>query len=140
MKSWHGKLDVCREAAMTAQFRFVTSCASIVTAPTAIGHLAVASAGGQIAAVPMAHPTGPQAARRAARVLGEELSGADPAEGDDADLELALSTLDRLVRLLEGEPVALADVPVKLDHLSPFQQRVVAACRAVPYGRTRTYG
>jgi O-6-methylguanine DNA methyltransferase len=48
--------------------------------------------------------------------------------------------IDRLVRFLDGEPVDLRDIPLALDHLSPFQQRVVAACRAIPYGATRTYG
>jgi O-6-methylguanine DNA methyltransferase len=40
----------------------------------------------------------------------------------------------------DARPVAFDDVTLALDHLSPFQQRVIAACRAIGYGATRSYG
>ena len=33
-----------------------------------------------------------------------------------------------------------SDVPLALDHLTPFGRRVVAACRRIPWGQTRSYG
>jgi len=39
---------------------------------------------------------------------------------------------------LAGQPFP-PDLPVALPALSPFAQRVLAACRAIPFGETRTY-
>jgi methylated-DNA-[protein]-cysteine S-methyltransferase len=125
---------------MRPQYVFRTPSTVIFTSPTAIGHLGVAVAGGDLAAVSMAHDAGPAAAARLGRVLGESLDAATLGRSVDADDKLALDVLDRLVRLLSGEPVGLSDLPLSLGHLSPFQQRVVAACRAIPYGVTRSYG
>jgi O-6-methylguanine DNA methyltransferase len=126
---------------MPAQFAFCTPSAVIVTAPSSIGHIAVACARGRLAAASMAHDSGPSAALRIAKILDEPLEAAGPRRGaDDADMQLVRDVLDRLVAFLDGQPVAFDDVPLALDHLSPFQQRVVVACRAIPYGATRTYG
>jgi O-6-methylguanine DNA methyltransferase len=48
--------------------------------------------------------------------------------------------LDRIVQFLNGAKDNFADVPISLEHLSPFQRRVVAACRAIPRGGTKSYG
>ena len=45
-----------------------------------------------------------------------------------------------LQRFAEGEPVNFSDVPLDVDHLSRFGRRVVAACRAIPWGQVTTYG
>jgi methylated-DNA-[protein]-cysteine S-methyltransferase len=45
-----------------------------------------------------------------------------------------------LQRFAEGEPVDFCSVPLALDHLSRFGRRVVAACRAIPWGQVTTYG
>jgi methylated-DNA-[protein]-cysteine S-methyltransferase len=45
----------------------------------------------------------------------------------------------RLQSYAAGNDESFADVPVDLDHLSAFQQRVVGACRAIGRGRVRTY-
>jgi methylated-DNA-[protein]-cysteine S-methyltransferase len=46
----------------------------------------------------------------------------------------------RLQDFTAGRPVDFADVPIALDHLTPFQRRVVRHCRAIPYGSTLSYG
>jgi methylated-DNA-[protein]-cysteine S-methyltransferase len=62
------------------------------------------------------------------------------AGGDGHDDEaLAADVLDRLVRYAEGEPVDFSDVPVCVDHLTPFARRVVRSCRAIRRGQTRSY-
>jgi methylated-DNA-[protein]-cysteine S-methyltransferase len=48
--------------------------------------------------------------------------------------------IDSLQRFASGEPVDFADVPLDLDHLTPFAKRVVAACRRIRWGDTRSYG
>ena len=40
----------------------------------------------------------------------------------------------------QGEPVDFADVPLALDHLTPFGRRVIAACRRFLGDSTRSYG
>jgi methylated-DNA-[protein]-cysteine S-methyltransferase len=48
--------------------------------------------------------------------------------------------VDKLRRFAEGEPVDFPEVPLALDHLTSFGRHVVAACRRIPWGQTRTYG
>jgi len=49
-------------------------------------------------------------------------------------------TVDALKRYAAGEPMCFVDVPLSLGHLTPFAQRVVAACRRIEWGQTRSYG
>lgn len=46
----------------------------------------------------------------------------------------------RLARLAAGETQDFSDVRLDVDDLSPFSRRVLKACRAIPWGRTATYG
>lgn len=48
--------------------------------------------------------------------------------------------IDELQRFGEGEPVDFSHVVLDLDHLTPFAKDVVAACRRIGWGRTRSYG
>lgn len=50
------------------------------------------------------------------------------------------SLVDRLRDYAAGARVDFRDVKLDLDHLTPFQQRVIRHCRAIGYGRTRSYG
>ena len=52
----------------------------------------------------------------------------------------AVALLERLVRYAAGAADDFFDVPVLLGAMTPFQRRVVASCRAIPCGSTRTYG
>ncbi len=45
----------------------------------------------------------------------------------------------RLVEYARGSDEMLADVPIDWTGRSPFQVRVLQACRAIPWGETRTY-
>ncbi len=47
---------------------------------------------------------------------------------------------DLLRAYAAGEAVDLTGVPIDVDDRGPFQRRVIAACRAVAYGDTVTYG
>jgi methylated-DNA-[protein]-cysteine S-methyltransferase len=48
--------------------------------------------------------------------------------------------VDGLRRFASGEPVSFSDVPLSLDHLTPFGRHVVAACQRITWGQTRSYG
>jgi methylated-DNA-[protein]-cysteine S-methyltransferase len=124
---------------MDPQNAFCTPTSIVLTAPSDFGHLAVAVASDALVGVSMANASALHGATRLARMLGETLEPATLSSCDENE-RLALAVLDRLCRYLDGEPVAFDDVPVSLDHLSTFQRRVVACCRAIPYGGTRTYG
>ena len=50
------------------------------------------------------------------------------------------SARDRIVALVAGEPVDLGDVVLDLRGASPFELAVYDVARAIPPGRTRTYG
>jgi methylated-DNA-[protein]-cysteine S-methyltransferase len=126
---------------MRSQFAFRTPSTVILTAPTSIGHLAVACSGGRLAATSIGHDSGPTAAARVARILDELLeAGERLSREQSADRELARDVLARLGSYLDGHPVDFDDVPLALEHLTQFQQRVIAACRAIACGATRSYG
>jgi methylated-DNA-[protein]-cysteine S-methyltransferase len=62
-------------------------------------------------------------------------------EGQADDLpKWASSVIARLKLFASGEAVNFADVPLSLEHLTTFGKRVIAACRRIPWGATRTYG
>ncbi|MEM8944910.1 MAG: methylated-DNA--[protein]-cysteine S-methyltransferase [Planctomycetota bacterium] len=48
--------------------------------------------------------------------------------------------IDRIRRFADGELAEFDDLEVDGRHLTPFARKVVAACREIPYGETRTYG
>ena len=60
-----------QEFRMRPQFAFRTPTALIVTAPTALGHIAVAVTDEHVVGMSMAHDSGPQAANRLAQMLGD---------------------------------------------------------------------
>jgi methylated-DNA-[protein]-cysteine S-methyltransferase len=63
------------------------------------------------------------------------------AEGQADDLpQWAASLIARLKLFAAGEKVDFADVPLSLEHLTTFGTRVIAACRSIPWGQTKSYG
>jgi methylated-DNA-[protein]-cysteine S-methyltransferase len=48
--------------------------------------------------------------------------------------------VDRVRAYFSGDAVSFDDVPLDLAGATPFQERVAAALRAIPYGETVTYG
>jgi methylated-DNA-[protein]-cysteine S-methyltransferase len=129
-----------RNTTMSEQLAFRTPSSLILTSSTAMGYVAVAVVDERIFGISIGHSAGRPAAGRLAKMLGESLESIPFDCPHDVGERLALEALDRVVRYSDGEPVTFDDLPVALDHLSPFQRRVAAACRAIPRGRTRTYG
>jgi methylated-DNA-[protein]-cysteine S-methyltransferase len=48
--------------------------------------------------------------------------------------------VERLQRYFAGEPVSFDDVPVDLEHETPFLERCALALREIPRGEVVTYG
>jgi methylated-DNA-[protein]-cysteine S-methyltransferase len=123
---------------MTAPFLTDTAFHLIAAAPAQFGHLGVAVAGNHVVGVSIGHRSDADAAGRLKKFLAS--SNNDPGVTAEADEQLLVDTLDRIVQFLNGAKDNFADVPISLEHLSPFQRRVVAACRAIPRGGTKSYG
>ncbi len=51
-----------------------------------------------------------------------------------------LQLRDRLQLFAAGLDDNFRDIPLHLDHLTPFQLRVVNACRRIPAGKVKSYG
>jgi methylated-DNA-[protein]-cysteine S-methyltransferase len=113
----------------------------VIAFSTKLGHMALAIADGKLQALTFGHPT-QTAARTAIAQLQPKPDRGTPVESDDdaANRRLADALRDRLQRFASGERVDFADVPLDLAELTEFQRHVVAACRAIPWGKTRSYG
>ncbi|HEX4415237.1 MAG TPA: methylated-DNA--[protein]-cysteine S-methyltransferase [Lacipirellulaceae bacterium] len=62
-------------------------------------------------------------------------------ESQAAELpDWAAELIGKLQRFAEGEPVDFSSTPLAFDHLTSFGRHVVAACRRIPWGQTRSYG
>jgi methylated-DNA-[protein]-cysteine S-methyltransferase len=62
-------------------------------------------------------------------------------DGQSGDLpSWAAELVDDLCRFAAGEPIDFSEVPLDLDHLTPFGRSVVAACRQIRWGKVRSYG
>lgn len=103
--------------------------------PTAIGTGAVAWRGDLVTAVALPGETLAATERQVWRTAGPSV-GRAPSEPPP----VVRDVLDRMVRLLEGEPEDLSDVEVVVDHPSDFARRVHEVVRAIPPGETLTYG
>jgi methylated-DNA-[protein]-cysteine S-methyltransferase len=101
----------------------------LATCNTELDYIAFVHNGPKLMRLSFGHPT-EAAAASAVGGLGLPVSTAPFAE----------RLRKRLIRFAEGEAVDFESVPVDLSHLTPFGQRVIAACRAIPLGEVRTYG
>lgn len=52
----------------------------------------------------------------------------------------AADAAKRIREYFAGEAIDLDDLPLDLDRVPPFAQKVYAAARAIPRGKTETYG
>jgi methylated-DNA-[protein]-cysteine S-methyltransferase len=64
-----------------------------------------------------------------------------PADGQVNELPTWTSSLiARLQLFAAGEKIDFANVPLSLGHLTTFGAQVIAACRRIQWGDTRSYG
>ena len=97
---------------------------------TELGCMAAEWHGGKLARLTFGHDT-----------PGDALEAIDRLGFESKRLAHAHRTLvARLQAFARGTPDEFADVPVLLDGLTDFAQRVVGLCRKIGYGNTLTYG
>jgi methylated-DNA-[protein]-cysteine S-methyltransferase len=72
----------------------------------------------------------------------EAIAGLSCLGGDEeeVDADWQRELVERLQAYAGGDREDFSDVTIALTSVTPFQRRVVQACRAIPYGQTRTYG
>lgn len=120
-------------------------------ASSALGYLGVLQEGTQLVGCVFGHATelaainalqqrwkrfsNPKAGQRTKQ---DSQLGVLDAEGDNRNSCEKL--LQRLVRYAAGQHDDFLDVPLQTSDRTSFQCRVLAACRAIPRGETRTYG
>jgi methylated-DNA-[protein]-cysteine S-methyltransferase len=113
------------------------------TFSTDLGFMALATFDGEVVGLAFGHAAAGGAkkslekfhARQDARQLNRALQ---ETAGHDSVFH------NRVVQLLErfaaGEEVDFDDVPIDMAGMTDFQKRVVAVCRAIPWGETVSYG
>ena len=100
---------------------------------TALGTCGVAWGPGGIVAVQLPE-------RDAASTRARLLRGLPRCQGTGDPPPYVCSAITGIQALLAGEPRDLREVPLDMSRISPFHQQVYAIARAIPPGRTRTYG
>jgi methylated-DNA-[protein]-cysteine S-methyltransferase len=102
--------------------------------PSELGWMALAYRGERLMRLTFGHPS-------AAAAIADLQQGDDWTTSDGDALPAWVADLvRRLQSYAAGGDESFADVPLALDDLSPFQRRVVRACRGIRRGKVRTYG
>lgn len=109
--------------------------AGVQVFPSALGWMALVSAGGPVRQLSFGHAT-PQAARADV----EFDAGPGEFDGPPGDEFGVASLIARLQAYAEGVADDFLDVELDLGPQTAFQRRVVEGCRRIPLGETRTYG
>ncbi|HEX5470941.1 MAG TPA: methylated-DNA--[protein]-cysteine S-methyltransferase [Lacipirellulaceae bacterium] len=109
---------------------------------TALNWMAIAWRDDTLVANVFGYPSRRLAELNLARIPGMPPSFCRVAlEGQADELpKWAASVVARLQLFARGDKVDFSDVPLSVDHLTTFGRRVIAACRRIPWGETRTYG
>jgi methylated-DNA-[protein]-cysteine S-methyltransferase len=102
----------------------------VATVITDLGWIALAGSDSSVVRISFAR--GSRAAALAA------LDGTIRKQARPCDWNPSLAT--RLQEYAAGAPDDFRDVRLDLGDLTPFQQRILKACRAIGYGQTRSYG
>jgi methylated-DNA-[protein]-cysteine S-methyltransferase len=113
------------------------SSVRLETFPTALGWIALAQEGDLLQGLVMGHPSAAQAEAALRKMLRPDSVFLNP---EPRTLNPLSTLADDLCRFADGEPVDFAHVAIDERHLAPFAGRVVAACRRIPWGQTRSYG
>ena len=109
---------------------------------TALGHTALAREHNRLHGLSFGHANQQAAFRALGRALTagsknpQIITFADAIIMGPGEDEL----VDRLRGFAAGELTSFDDLLIDVSHLTPFGQKVTAACRSIPWGETRTYG
>jgi methylated-DNA-[protein]-cysteine S-methyltransferase len=109
---------------------------------TDLGWMAVAHRDGVLHGLVFGHATPRSAVAALSRSTdtGEQDFEVDVVTDEAEPLPVVQDLLDRLRRFASGETVDFRSIEIDNAHLTRFGRRVVAACRRIPAGQTRSYG
>ncbi len=108
---------------------------------SALGQVAFLIDRGEVLAITFGHHSATAACKALDEILARQENPASIAStGSSEDAFLAEQLEERLTRFARGEVIDFDDLPISLAGLTRFQRLVVAACRAIPWGETATYG
>lgn len=100
---------------------------------TELGHTAFARREKKILALSFGH----RSAQAAIKSLDQKVEISAPVECvRSGENEL----VDRVIAFARGDEVGFEDLKVDIGALTEFGRTVIAACRKIPWGETRTYG
>jgi methylated-DNA-[protein]-cysteine S-methyltransferase len=113
------------------------------TFKTSLGYMTLATWGGEIVGLSFGHSTLGASQKSLEQFYAQGDSHLLKQAGQDSSSKTALfheQVEQRLTRYAEGESIDLDDLPISLSGMTEFQKQVVAACRAIPWGETLSYG
>ncbi len=103
--------------------------------PTKFNKTIAVSVGGMLAFLSFGHRTSTKAVEAwrngAMRFFGDST-------GEEREWNRGL--FERIGRYLEGDSDDFRDLKVNLTGYTPFQQKILTACRRIPLGETKSYG
>jgi len=102
--------------------------------PSDLGWMALTWAGEWLTRVTFGHPSA--AAVISSLEVEDNWAATEPVNAPKWIAQLAV----RLQSYAAGKAEEFDDAPLELSHLSPFQKKVVQACRRIKRGKVRSYG
>jgi methylated-DNA-[protein]-cysteine S-methyltransferase len=110
--------------------------------PSGLRWMAIAWSDDALQGVVIGHPSRRQAEEALLRVHGLPRRACQIVNVDDLDNapRWVRPLVEGLQRFADGEPVDFSAVPIAEEHLTPFARRVVAACRRIGWGESKSYG
>ena len=99
---------------------------------TPIGQCAIAWNGDAILGLQLPESSAEKARARLSRRFADAVEMPPPSAVGDV--------IDRILALLSGEAIVLSDVALDMENISPFARQVYEIARAIPPGKTLTYG
>lgn len=109
----------------------------LATFDTELGAMAVLASNDAVLGIVFGYPSQTRAAAALTAMAG--CGRIEPCTPREAPAWLS-EVCDLLTEFAAGQPVDFSRVPLNIDHLSPFESQVVAACRRIATGSTTTYG
>jgi methylated-DNA-[protein]-cysteine S-methyltransferase len=125
MKATLSRASTPRNRQKRSEIRYTFACS------TSLGWIGLAIEGEVVAQLVFGHATAREALRR--------VGGIGNSTGHTAS-NFARDLVERLHAYADGAVEEFRDIPILEDRLTPFGRAVVARCRAIPHGQTRTYG
>ncbi|MDZ4658862.1 MAG: methylated-DNA--[protein]-cysteine S-methyltransferase [Bythopirellula sp.] len=110
---------------------------------TQLGYMALATLDGELIGLSFGHPSERAARQSLERFYtqsGGKLLKQSMLESSTESTLFNDRLIESLTRFADGEAVEFDDVVVSLDGMTEFQTQVIAACRAIPWGETVSYG